>query len=737
MKIQRREFLLFFGAAVSVNLLKSPSLAKSTQNALKANVSQSPINFKPVKLPIPLNIEGMTSDQQKEVYKQYLVQDDLIVPEGFTYDVIGSWGDPLGESRFGYNNDYLSYIPTGENEGLLTINFEYISGKTWRNTYPDVVKKQLPFEAVATELDKKENKNITASQLQEEEVLKENIQAIAKEALIDLGIGVIAIRRNSDGSWERIPSPAERRITGISGLDGKHYLQATGPGTSVFNKSDKLGYEDNLGSKIIGTFNNCAGGTTPWGTVLSAEENFQDQVPEAVKADGSALNPDEKPFKLGDDDIEGGASILGLAGNKYGWMVEVDPTNPQDYGTKHTWLGRFRHEAVAITAMPGKKLAVYSGCDRRGGHVYKFISQETVKQVEDKNNSRLFQAGMLYGAKFNSNKTGEWIPLKPDTPVNPVLPSQVEGTMVKLPNPDREIGGYKEFTSDAEVIQYQEKFKTLGDLYQGKNLEEKQGAILIDAHYAANAAGITCTARPEDTEVSKDGTLFIAFTSENPGGDGGPHKFMCQNPQNNNVPYEYGWIIRMKEDQQNPAAMTFTWEAIALGGEPASGGLGFSNPDNLTLDSKGHLWMVTDISTSLHNKPVPPSRAINGESMSLKDLCGLFGNNTTWCVPLEGPNAGKAYPFAIGPMETETCGLAFTPDETSLFLAIQHPGENNGPRENMNSEEREFAMKTTTGEEFMQKRTIPLGSNWPSKQDNQSPRPSVVVVRRIDGASII
>jgi hypothetical protein len=370
--------------------------------------------------------------------------------------------------------------------------------------------------------------------------------------------------------------------------------------------------------------------------------------------------------------------------------------------------------------------------------LYKFISAEAIKDPKDPGNSGLFSQGMLYGAKFNADKTGQWIPLNPDTPIDPVLPSEVVGKdgegMVPLPNPDRATGGFIPFTSDAEVAIYKEKFKTLGDLYQGTETE-KQGAILIDAHFAANAAGITCTARPEDTEITADGTLFVAFTSESPGGDGGPNKHMAQNPQDPTIPLEYGWILSLKEDK--PDEMNFTWSAISLGGEPHLDGMGFSNPDNLAIDTKGNLWMVTDMSTSSQNQPVPQGRTKDGKPLSLDELRGVFGNNTAWCIPLTGANAGNAYPFATAPMETEICGLEFSPDEKTLFLAIQHPGEFNGIRQNWASETREFALKTTDGsQEFMQKREVPMGSNWPNTEAGKAPRPSIVAVRRNDNQSI-
>ena len=727
--MNRRDFLAFLGISTTSTVVLSSFPATGKNIALATN---NPMGFHPVKIPMPLEVDDMAKSKQMEIYQTYEVKDDLMLPSGFTYQIIGAWGDKIGDSRFGYNNDYLSFIPTGYNEGLLTINFEYISGKTWMETYPLVLGETLPFAEVKAKVT--EGK-INAFALAENDPLKMQIKEISKEGLVDQGIGVISLRRNNDGTWSRTYQTTDRRITGISGLEDGRYLQTTGPAIAVFNKKNKQGYDDNLGTKIIGTFQNCAGGTTPWGTVLSAEENFQDQVPEAVMADGSSLDPSQRPFVIDDKTVDGRANVFGLAGNKYGWMVEVDPANPNDYGTKHTWLGRFRHEAVACRAVSGKQLAVYSGCDRRGGHLYKFVSTAKIREPKNKANSGLLSDGMLYGAKFNPDGTGEWIALNPNTRVNPVLPSQVAGKkgqgMVTLPNPVRTQGGVVEFTNDAEVIAYKQKFPTLADLYIGDSQEEKQGAILIDAHFAGNAVGISCTARPEDTEVSADGKLYIAFTSGSPGSDGGPDRNVFQGPSGEET-YEFGWIMALKEDGNDPEAMTFSWKMMAMGGEPADGYdcHGFSNPDNLAIDSKGNLWMVTDMSTSKHNQ------AVNNREVSQTQLLGIYGNNSTWCIPTSGANAGKAYPFAIGPMESETCGLNFTPDEKTLFLAIQHPGERGGMREEMAMETNEFMLKTTEGETFMQKRAIPVGSNWPSKLANQPPKPGVVAVFRQDGQPI-
>ncbi len=743
MKVNRRNFLLFLGTtagslASNWNSKTSSTLA-SASSSTKAG--DSILGFEPVDMPLPLATDRLSIARQIENYANYRVRDDLVLPEGFAYDVIAVWGDRVGDSRFGYNNDYLSLVETAPNEGYLTINFEYISGGTWMQTYPLVIGRELPFAellamAAPPAGDEDPELKLDAFSLEDGDGIKQKIKEISREGLIDQGLGVISVKRNAEGKWERTYSNADRRVTGISGLDNRdRALKSTGAAVAVFTKTNKSGYEDNLGDRIIGTFQNCAGGTTPWGTVLSAEENFQDQVPEAVMADGSSLDPSQTPFFISAGNVDGRANVFGLAGNKYGWMVEIDPANPNDYGTKHTWLGRYRHEAFGIRAVAGKNLAVYSGCDRRGGHLYKFVSSEKVIDPQDKSNSSLFEAGILYGAKLNPDGSGEWIPLSPQTLIDPVLPSQVVGGMVQLPNSDRAEGGVMEVARDKQIQPFIARFKTLADLYHGSSPQEAQGAILIDAHFAASAAGVTCTARPEDTIINDDGTLFIAFTSGAAGSDGGPDRAIFVGPKGE-TDYEYGWIMKLEEDEGDPASVGFTWSMLATGGEVAKGGAGFANPDNLTLDKSGNLWVVTDMSTSKHNQPVP-SRVAEGETLTGSDLTGVFGNNSMWYIPLSGANAGKMIPFAIGPMECECTGLTFDNDNRSLFLAIQHPGEKNGIRRDMATETRDFELLATDGTAFKQQRQVPIGSNWPSKQANQPPVPGVVAIRKMDGNAIV
>jgi uncharacterized protein len=745
MTLKRREFLLLMGAGAGSIALQPlingmPNGTVRSLQAEAAGAASAELPFKPIKGTLPLLTDGLEPAKQVSEYSAYTVADDMMLPEGYTYSVVAAWGDRIGEAdHFGTNNDYISFVETKPGEGFLTVNHEYISAKPWSQSYQQVIGKALPLAEVRAAAQQAEDGKIDVYSMPDSNPLKANIQAVAKAGLYDLGLSVISVRRSADGGWERTHSSADRRISGISGLTDGKYLKATGAAVAIFQKTSGQGYVDGLGDRIIGTSQNCSGGTTPWGTALSGEENFQDQVAEAVYADGTAFSPTETPFQwvTAEGEIEemnGKGNALGLQGTKYGWVVEVDPANPADYGTKHTALGRFRHEAVGVRVTAGKPLAFYSGCDRRGGHLYKFVSTSAVRDPKDKANSRLLSDGVLYAAKFKSDGTGSWIALKPETPVNPELPSVHLGSTIKLPNPDRSAGGNVKVTEDAAIAAYVQQFKTLGDLYVG-SAAEKQGVILVDAHYAASAAGATSTARPEDTDVRPDGTLFITFTSGAPDGNGGADARIFKGPKDTS-PYEYGWIMKLNEEGNDPAAMSFKWSMLAVGGEPADGGMGFSNPDNLEIDAKGNIWMVSDMSTDKHNKEVASRTGADGKPVSQSNLRGVFGNNSIWYIPTSGANAGQAFLFGFSPMESEMTGPFLTPDQKTLFMSAQHPGEYHGIRQNMDSAARKYVVKTTEGEAFTQTRQVPIGSNWPSKQANEPPKSSVIAIRRIDGAPL-
>ncbi|MCP9835300.1 DUF839 domain-containing protein [Cyanobium sp. Aljojuca 7A6] len=721
--MNRRDLLSLLGiGACSFAHAALPSAAAKTVGAA---TRETP--FPVVPTPLPVATDGLDADSQQRRYARIELEDRLVLPDGFRADVVAVWGDPVAEGRFGFNNDHLSFLALAADRALLTVNFEYISARAWREGYAEAVGGTLPFEGVIEALAARGGR-VDAASLPAGDPLLENMRQLAEAAMADLGLGVIELERQPGGPWRRRTGRFDRRITGLSGWrDPAQRLRSSGPAAAVFRRRERLGYDDGLGDAIIGSFANCAGGETPWGTVLSAEENLQSQVPEAVHADGSSVSPAERPFAYDGQRLDGLGNPFGLAGNKYGWMVEIDPRRPEQAAVKHSWLGRFRHEAVAVKAVAGQPLIVYSGCDRHGGHLYRYVSDATIRDPADPANSALFTAGRLEVARFDpplpagGEGRGRWLPLEPSSPVAPLPPSHFTRfgleQAILLPHSDRLRPGAEAFSSDAAVADYRRRFQTLADLYPGQG-EERMGAILIDAHLAACAIGATPAARPEDTVIDPaSGDLLIAFTAGGGSGDGRADPAIFRGPQGQPT-WPYGWIMRLADEDAAPAG-GFRWRLVATGGAPWQGGLGFANPDNLSIDRLGNIWMVTDRST---------------KSVDLD----LFGNNSCWVLPSRGPHAGEAFCFATGPMESELTGPCFDSGEATLFLAVQHPGEDHGARPSAEAREAQaHRLVDRSGRPFEQLRWVPQGSNWPSGVPGRAPRPGVVAIRRLAGGPLL
>ncbi|SBO43427.1 PhoX family phosphatase [Cyanobium sp. NIES-981] len=697
-----------------------------------ADIPPRALPFRPVPTPLPLAVDGLPAAEQRRHYGQVSLEDRLVVPEGYRADLLAVWGDPLGRGRFGFNNDHLALLALAPDSALLTVNFESISARAWAEGLAEARGLALPLEALQAALGDRGGR-VDATALERRDPLLAMVRAVAAAALEDLGIGVAGLRRGSEGRWQRQAGRFDRRITGLSGLeDPAQRLRTSGPAAVVFRAPRRLGYDDGLGERIIGTFANCAGGTTPWGTVLSAEENVQNEVCEEVYADGSSPPPSHLPFQWDGRRLRGLGNPFGLAGNKYGWIVEVDPRRPHRPPVKHTALGRFRHEAVAVKAEAGRPLVVYSGCDRHGGHLYRYVSTGRIEDPEDPANSGLFTRGRLEVARFGADGRGRWIPLLPGTRVEPQRPSHYgrwglnQPTLV--PHHDRGRPGAVALASDAEVSAYRQRFGSLAALYPGEG-EARLGAILIDAHGAANAVGATATARPEDTVIDPTtGDLLIAFTA----GGGEPEEGRADpaifSGPGGEPTWPHGWVMRLTDG--NPArgersggrdggrSGSFRWQMVAVGGPPWQGGMGFANPDNLEVDRSGNVWLVTDRSS----RPDP------GDP---------FGNNSCWVLPKDGPARGEALCFATGPMECELTGPCFDAGQHTLFLAVQHPGELNGTRAANASTILRTPLVDRGGTSFVQERTVPLGSNWPSGVPGRPPRPGIVAIRRASGGPLL
>jgi secreted PhoX family phosphatase len=477
-------------------------------------------------------------------------------------------------------------------------------------------------------------------------------------------------------------------------------------------------------------------------------------VTEAVKPDGT-----QTEYTSGTTGAE-----FGLVGEKYGWMVEIDPTNPDYRSRKHTALGRFRHENIALRVEAGKKLVAYMGDDRRGGHTWKFVSSGTVSSPTSKDNSALFEDGTLYVARYNSNGSGEWIPLQLNANTNPIPPSVLASVEIAalgkatrnglLPLPRR--NGIADQTTNGGLFKVETTNEaTALPAYQGKKLSDfytSQGAVLVDAFLAANLAGGTPTARPEDLEVHpQTKEVFISYTDGAPGSDGYPDSrifVVSKYSSAVNAAQPSGELFKITEDSSDGTGNTFRWQRFAKGGEAgAEPGSGFANVDNLVFDSQGNVWGVTDMSTSAHNgfstgAAATPTNidhrvvgaVVEGATSDLNiqtsDLIGVFGNNWMFFIPTSGPDAGEIVPFAYGPPRCEMTGPTFVGD--TLIISVQHPGEECpfNPQVILN---RDIEMLNLDGSLFTQKRTVPRGSNWPSNLEGNPqgpPRPSVIGIRR-------
>lgn len=768
-KLTRRQLLIFFGSSAVTTAL-TPQLTQRFwgTNPGLAQTQQVPLTFTPVRLPHPLPIyqrqaSFMVTAQGRGTamspsadpkLTSYTVVDDVVVPPEYERYVIVRWGDrvfPDQADYFGYNCDYTGFVPgRGNDDGYLWVNHEYVS---------------YPMSAATPETPEDLANFPTTDRVVLGLDLSQKNRTTMGEFLYNLGGSIVRIAKQQNGRFQVVSDPLNRRLHGLSGLainsqrtddyrtvtgwgrrqGDNNYLYATGPAaTEVFEQVNT----DGLGNRIIGTAYNCSGATTPWGTILSCEENFQGSelffvgVQENVKSNGGQTS-----YVAGTTGAE-----FGLVGEKYGWTVEVDPADPSFRPRKHTGLGRFRHENVALRVEPGKPLIAYMGDDRRGGHTWKFVSKGTVRAVNDKSNSRLFEEGTLYVARYHRNFIGEWIPLTLNTRTNPIAPSKLTEAelatlgkaqrdgLIRLPKRNGVAGQTSDggsFTVDLKneataLPEYRNK--TLANFYTS------QGAILVDAFLAANLAGGTPTARPEDVEVHpQTQEVFIADTDGAAGSDGYPDSRIFVVGKYNaavNGIQQQGGIYKIIEDSADGTGTTFRWQRLAQGGEAgAQDGAGFASADNLAFDNQGNVWAVTDMSTDTHNgfdvgvageqNPIDHTKTGN-----VAELTGVFGNNWLFFIPTRGPNAGEVVPFAYGPNRCEMTGPTFVGD--TLILSVQHPGEN-CPIDDGTVLSRPIEMLDLKGSLFTQTRSVARGSSWPSNIEGtrQGPRPSVIGIRRL------
>ncbi|MEM6712510.1 MAG: PhoX family phosphatase [Pseudomonadota bacterium] len=577
------------------------------------------------------------------------------IADGYNADVLIRWGDPLFSEvgdfdpqnqtvdgqlkRFGYNNDYVGFVPLNADQtrGVLCVNHEYtneevmfpgLGGRQDRDGFPAMTRELVEIEMAAH------------------------------------GGSIFEIEKVS-GRWQVVlDSQYNRRITALETL-----MTVDGPAAGHAKLKTSA---DPSGTAIVGTINNCAGGITPWGTYLMAEENFHgyfwtDQENDEGSPDVTGMDQEASYQRYG---VPGRWYAWGQhhdrfnidaepnSPNRYGYIVEVDPLDPTSMPVKHTALGRFRHEGAESIVNKDGRVVVYSGDDARFDYVYKFVSDGTVGN-DKAANMRLLSEGTLYVGKFHEDGRLEWLPLT---------------------------WGHGPLTAD--------------------NGFESQADVVIDARLAADLLGATPMDRPEDVEPGPDGRVYMMLTNNSRREADATD---AANPRAENL---FGHIMEMIAPDADHAATDYRWEILVKCGDPSIADVGaqwgpdttehgwFAAPDNCAFDADGRLWISTDQGSGWGR---------TGKSD------GLYSMET------DGDLRGQSRLFFRCPVGGELCGPYFAEEGQTLFLAVQHPGTD-GTRDFAGFE------RDSTFED--------PATRWPDFQDDMPPRPSVVVVTREDGGKI-
>ena len=522
--------------------------------------------------------------------------DNHQVAPGYRAQVLIRQGDPIRrnappyrpgrqtgaeqEAQFGTDNDFLAYLPlprgsASSARGLLGVNHE--------SHYA-----HLCFPG-------------TPSRLTREQC---EVQMAAQ------GFSVIEIARQAQG-WTLVDdSPYNRRIS------ARTSMRASGPAAG----SPRLRTNaDPSGSLIYGTFGNCAGGTTPWHTILTAEENVQfyfsgdpGQGPEAAARKrygitGRGYYPDwGRHFERFDLQREPNEP------NRFGWIVEIDPYDPKSTPVKRTALGRCAHECATSAVSHDGRVAIYSGDDAPMEYVYKFVTRGKAGARRD-----LLDEGTLYAARFEAGGKMRWLPLV-----------HGQGALTAANG----------FASQADVV--------------------------IEVRRAADLVGATPMDRPEDVEAHPaTGRIYVVLTS-----NWERKQVDAANPRG---PNRHGHIVEivppLVNGRPDHAASECDWGFFLLGGDPAipthgaryAGPVGANGwlaaPDNIAFDPKGRIWIATD---------------------GQRGVAGF--NDSLYAALTSGPDRGTPRCFFSAPRGAELAGPAFTPDGRTLFLSVQHPGAERG-----------------------------------------------------------
>lgn len=540
--------------------------------------------------------------------------DTVTVPSGFSATAFIPWGTPICGSypayledasnsaedqaqQTGMHHDGMHFFPMDakfkgrkSDHGLLALNHEYIDAPLLHRNGPTVVN----------------GKRVDADEVRKE------INAH--------GVSIVEIRRNARGEWAVLPSARNRRVTGATPMR----IEGPARGHDLM----KTRYSPS-GTSTRGTLNNCANGYTPWGTYLTCEENWAGyfanrdiELPRHLQRYGlrstsrygwETIQGDEFQRFDATATAQDPRADYRNEPNTFGWIVEIDPFDPDSTPVKRTALGRFAHEGLVFAPVkPGWPVVCYSGDDSQNEYIYKYVSRDRYRPL--RSDGQLLDEGTLYVARFNPDGSGDWLPL------------------------DIENADFQQACAAANV--------EFAD----------QGEVLINTRLAADIVGATKMDRPEWGAVHPDtGEVYFTLTNNSARQDAD-----AANPR---APNPYGHIIRWREDGKNHSGTQFHWDLYLLAGpqndsrdprgKPLTEENILASPDGLWFDNDGRLWIQTDMSGSQLSE-------------------GPFGNNQ---MLVSDPRTGETKRFLVGPQGAEVTGITATPDFRTLFVNIQHPGE--------------------------------------------------------------
>ncbi len=646
-----------------------------------------------------------------------LLEKDLVtVPKGYTARILSAWGDPImpgapnwlpdasqdaaaQEKQVGMNHDGMHFFPLPgrsylnrtsglpvpvegrayNNRGLLCVNHEYTQ-EIFLHPTGNESDDEMTIE--------KARKTQAAHGVSVQEVVKDRFG------------NSWSVNRNSRYG-RRITANTEMRVSGPAAGDA---LMKSKKFSIQPNGSFEIGTND--GYTAYGTINNCAHGVTPWGTYLTCEENFQGYFTNRTFSNDQEDDVNNDVLvSLGLEgkkaDIINGQRRYGIpagAGGRrwavvdprwdafdnplephlFGWIVEIDPYDPDSKPVKRTSMGRIRHESAQYVVDDNNRLAYYTGDDNRNEYIYKFVCDRQYNPNVRSANRDLLDHGTLYVAKFNDNGTGEWLPL-------------VYGQGGLTPA--------NGFNSQAEVL-----IKT-------RQAADRLGATMMDRpEWIAerpridgfNEVEVYCTLTSNNRRV-EEGAANASVNNPDgttPGGTANP-PVDAANPRPDNI---YGHIIRWRETGRSVAATTFNWDIFVLCGDKQNSnpnrqgninGDDFVNPDGLWFDYYGRLWIQTD-------------HAGTGRGTTIN-----IGSNSIVCANPNDPREVKL--FLSSPTDCEVTGIITTPDHRTMFINIQHPGSRGS-----------VANPTSN-------------SDWPHSQGygpQGRPRSATVVITKNDGGII-